>query len=108
MKNRYNIQILGIYDSADNLETQRKIYEALSLIEELTLKAVSVDMWCDPNGTVRAWDDEGNEITEGYISIVRPPDNAIEPPVVNKEEDDIEEVVTNDSAEETTAQKEEI
>lgn len=67
MKNRYTIQIIGILDTADRYSIQDSIFKSLDKVEGLTVKAVSVDLWCDPNGTVRIWNDKGEETTEGYL-----------------------------------------
>ena len=85
MKNRYTIQILGNFDTDDKFSMQGKIFKALDTIEGLTVKAISTDLWCDYNGTVREWDDEGKEVTQGYTTVPTQTAN-MEPVVVTPEE----------------------
>lgn len=96
MKNRYTIQILGNFDTDDKFSMQGKIFKALDTIEGLTVKAISTDLWCDYNGTVRVWDDEGKEITDGYVMTPTQPAQIVNPEqsaTVEKTEDiEIEEV----------------
>lgn len=72
MKNKYTIQILGTLETSDCFALQETMFQALQNIEGLTVKAVSTDLWCDPNGVVRTWDDNGNETTPGYITVSAP------------------------------------
>lgn len=92
MKNRYTIQILGNFDTDDKFSMQGKIFQALDTIEGLTVKAISTDLWTDYNGTVREWDDEGKEVTQGYTTV--PTQTAVTEPVVmtSEEKNEIESV----------------
>ena len=96
MKNRYTIQILGNFDTDDKFSMQGKIFKALDTIEGLMIKAISTDLWCDYNGTVREWDDEGREVTDGYVMTPVQPTQVVTPETsetVEKTEDlEIEEV----------------
>lgn len=103
MKNRYTLQIVGTFDTDDKFQIQKDIYDALNSIEELTVKAVTVDLWCDQNGTVRVWDDEGKEITEGYLSIPVEPHSTEQIPATATEE--TVEDVQNISIEEVSEEK---
>ena len=94
MKNRYTIQILGNFDTDDKFSMQGKIFKALDTIEGLTVKAISTDLWCDYNGTVREWDDEGKEVTSGYVMTPTQPTQVVTPETSEKTEDlEIEEVI---------------
>ena len=101
MKNRYTIQILGNFDTDDKFSIQGKIFKALDTIEGLTVKAISTDLWTDYNGTVRKWDDEGREVTDGYVMTPVQPTQVVTPETsetVEKTEDlEIEEVTDTTS-----------
>lgn len=103
MKNRYTIQIIGTLDTDDKFQIQQNIFNALDAVDGLTVKAVTVDLWCDMNGTVRTWDDDGNETTEGYMMTpVQAQD--IQSTVVDKTQDKLEDV-TNAPIEEISEEK---
>ena len=63
MKNKYTVQIIGVLTAKERNELYDSVISKISNLENFTVKVVNSDLWCDPNGTVRTWDDDGKEIT---------------------------------------------
>jgi len=63
--NRYNISVLCVADSQDDVALYGAIKNALNAIPKVSVKIINLDLWQDGGtGKTREFDENGNEIFE--------------------------------------------
>ena len=61
--NRFNVSILCVADSEDDVELYGSIKKALNALPKVSVKIVNLDLWQDgATGRTREFDEEGKEI----------------------------------------------
>jgi hypothetical protein len=61
--NRFNVSILCVADSQDDVALYGAIKQALNAIPKVSVKVVNLDLWQDGGtGKTREFDENGNEI----------------------------------------------
>lgn len=63
MKNKYTVQIIGVLTAKERNELYDSVISKISNLDNFIVKIVNSDLWCDPNGTVRVWENDGKEVT---------------------------------------------
>ena len=61
MKNRFTVQIRGVVDFETQEKLQTAMQEVLKSFPEFKLTFSSIEVWQDPDGNPRLYDEDGKE-----------------------------------------------
>jgi len=60
--NRFNVSILCVADSEDDVALYGQIKNALKVVPKTTVKVINLDLWQDCDGKTREFNENGEEI----------------------------------------------
>jgi hypothetical protein len=66
--NRFNVSVLCVADSQDDVSLYGAIKSALNAIPKVSVKVINLDLWQDGGtGKTREFDENGNEVFETQV-----------------------------------------